>query len=304
MKKTLIILIAFVMVLSGCARSNKDKTAQGDIYEIYSVKENALVASEYVTETKDCDALLLELLAQLGLVKESDNARRIIVDSQSVNNQVAYLSFNKEYMIMDNVTEVLNRAAIVRTITQIPEIAYVYFYVDGNPLTYSNDEIVGKMAAADFVDETNDDINSLAWITMVLYFSNVNGDSLVPVSIDAAYSKTMSIERLVLEQLIAGPDKDTDMKATLPSGLKVLGVSVKDGICYVNLDGTFLNEIVDVSANIQIYSIVNSLAELPNINSVQIQVNGDSNNYLRDVSLEKIFEYNQDIVVQTEVGSD
>lgn len=304
MKKTLIILITIVMALSGCAKSKNDNMQQGDVYEIYSVKENTLSAAEYVTTTKDSDALLLEFLTQLGLVKGSDNAKKIIVDSQSINNQVAYLSFNKEYLMMDNVTEVLSRAAIVRTITQIPEISYVYFYVDGNPLTYSNDETVGKMAASDFVDETDDDINSLAWITMVLYFSNADGDGLVPVSVDAAYSKTMSIEKLVLEQLIAGPDKDTDMKSTLPSGLKVLGVSVKDGICYVNLDGTFLNEIVDVSANIQIYSIVNSLTELPNISSVQIQVNGDSNNYLRDVSLEKIFEYNQDIVVQTEVGSD
>ena len=57
---------------------------------------------------------------------------------------------------------------------------------------------------------------------------------------------------------------------TLPSSVKVLSVSVNDGICYVNLDSTLDNAGGNVSEQLRIYSIVDSLCELDAINRVQI----------------------------------
>lgn len=298
MKKTLLLLILYVMVFTGCSRAvnPNNATIQGDVYLLYTVSDNKILCEEYQTGTKDSEMLVSELLEKLNLTTPSGE-NSILVESRSINSQVLYLSFNHSYKSMDSIEEVLFRASVVKTITQIPDISYVYFYVDGQSLTYADGTIVGKMTATDFVDETDGDLNSLAWTTITLYFSNATGDKLVRKDIDTAYSKTMSIERLVVEQLIAGPDKeDEDMKATLPANLRVISVSVKDGVCYVNLDGVFTSEIVDVSANVQIYSIVNSLTELPGVNEVQLQINGASNYALREISLEKAFARNPDLV--------
>lgn len=49
----------------------------------------------------------------------------------------------------------------------------------------------------------------------------------------------------------------------------------KDGICYVNLDESFLTVEGNVSTDVSVYSIVNSLVELSTVNKVQILVNGE-----------------------------
>lgn len=298
MKKNGLIFFIITFLLLGCDKNpgQNGVSATENVYQLYTVQDNKIVSEEYFTETTDSELLVDELLEMLNLTnKGTENA--IQLESRSINSQVLYLSFNHYYKTMDRISEVLFRASVVRTITQIPDISYVYFYVDGKSLTYENGSPIGKMAAADFVDAMDGDLNSLAWTTITLYFSNTTGDRLVRKDIDTAYSKTMSTERLIVEQLIAGPDKeDADMKATLPANLRVISVSVKNGICYVNLDSVFTSELVDVSANVQIYSIVNSLTELSGVSEVQLQINGASNYALREISLEKAFSRNPDLI--------
>ena len=129
-----------------------------------------------------------------------------------------------------------------------------------------------------------------------MYFANDKGDKLVKENFSVAYSRNVSIERAVVEQLIKGPDITTN-GMTLPVNLKLLNISVKDGICYVNLDSSFLTEIVNVSSTIPIYSIVDSLCELSNIDKVQFLINGDSKKVYREsISLDAPFEMNVDII--------
>ena len=110
------------------------------------------------------------------------------------------------------------------------------------------------------------------------------------------------MEKLVLEQLIAGPsEEDGEAYPVISSAAKVLGVTVKDGVCYVNLDENALTQIGNVTAETEIYAIVNSLAELPNINRVQIAVGGKTDVVFREkVQLSTAFDRNLDLVYGTE----
>ena len=78
---------------------------------------------------------------------------------------------------------------------------------------------------------------------------------------------------------------------------KILSVSVRDGVCYVNLDDSFLNQVYDVSPEVTIYAITNALVELPNVNKVQISVGGETNiNYRESMNLSTVYERNLDLV--------
>ena len=112
----------------------------------------------------------------------------------------------------------------------------------------------------------------------------------------------MVLEKLVVERLIAGPDAENEeLYPVINPATKVLGVTVKDGTCYVNLDNGFLTQTYNVSAEVQIYSIVNSLVELSNINKVQIAVNGNTDMIFREkISLSNVFDRNLDLVYETE----
>ena len=107
------------------------------------------------------------------------------------------------------------------------------------------------------------------------------------------------MERLVVEQLIAGPAKNEAVFPTINPATKVISVNVQDGICYVNLGSNFLTQIFNVTSDVTIYSITNSLVELSNVNKVQISIDGNTNiNYKENISLSTVFERNLEIVEQ------
>ena len=104
------------------------------------------------------------------------------------------------------------------------------------------------------------------------------------------------MEKLIVEQLIKGPSFG-EGRAVIPPETQVLGVSVRDGICYVNLDDGFLDSSTGVGPKVTVYAIVNSVTEGGNAGQVQILVNGESNiQYMNRVDLSKPMTRNLDLV--------
>ena len=132
--------------------------------------------------------------------------------------------------------------------------------------------------------------------TATLYFANESGDKLVPESVNISYSSNIPVERVVVEQLIKGPLTE-DVYPTIPAETKLISISTKDGICYVNLDNGFLSQGYDVTEAVPIYSIVNSLTSIPGVSKVQILINGETNLVYREsIRFDTIFERNLDII--------
>lgn len=207
------------------------------------------------------------------------------------------MNFDEHYKEMDTVREVLMRAAIVRTVTQVPEISLVSFTVQGEPLTDSNGNAIGMMPADLFIDNAGNEINAYEKVNLHLYFANEDGTGLVEENRrNVVYSSNISLEKLVVEKLIEGPMAEGAYPTVNPQ-TKIVSVSIKDGICYVNLNEDFLNQPYQVGADVTIYSITNSLVELSNVNKVQISINGETNiSYREKVNLGGIFERNLDLL--------
>ena len=101
----------------------------------------------------------------------------------------------------------------------------------------------------------------------------------------------------MVEELIAGPSGQIEgLYPSINPNTKIVNVMTKDGVCYVNLDENFLNVVNNVSTDVSVYSIVNSLAELSNINKVQILINGEVPSALSSAA----YERNLDIVTTLE----
>ena len=109
-----------------------------------------------------------------------------------------------------------------------------------------------------------------------LYFADESGTSLIAANREKHYSTNTPMERFVVEELIAGPTGQVEgLYPSINPSTKIVNVMTKDGICYVNLDENFLTVVNNVSTDLSIYAIVNSLVELSNINRVQILINGE-----------------------------
>lgn len=300
-----------LLMLFGVACGREEAGEAGTVYQIYYVnnEETNTLTRDYSSDTVKTDRLLQELLAQLGRIPdkleyEAPLANGFDLLGYSLDSGQLTLNFDEKYKSMDGMKEILTRAAIVRTLTQIPEVSYVSFTVQGEMLTDSSGMAIGTMSADTFIENAGDEINAYEKVNLRLYFASEDGSRLVEENRrNVVYNSNISMEKLVVEQLVKGPLMD-GAYPTVNSSTKIVSVSAKDGICYVNFGEDFLTSPSNVNAEVTIYSIVNSLVELSNINKVQISIDGETNiTYREKFKLSDLFERNLDLLT-TQEGSD
>ena len=299
----MVLLLAIVLV--GCA-SRQEHPKEETGYQIYYInkEETSVVTRTYQPEGNTTEELLGEFLECLRESSGDPEEKPAIPDSvglvdYTLEKGQLSLCFNLAYLDMNPLYEILCRSAIVRTLCQIPEVENVSFMVEDSPLMDSNETPIGSLNEESFVENAGDEINTYTMTTLQLYFANETGDRLVGERVEVRYSSNMSVEKLVGERLIKGPITK-DAYPAIPSETKLVSISTKDGICYVNLDEGFLEQGYDVLEQIPVYSIVNSLTEIPGISKVQILINGETNlTYQESIRLETIFERNLDLIEET-----
>ena len=303
----LLILTAFVN--TGCAKG-ADEDADYKVY--YLNKENTkIVSSPYELQAKDTkekggsrketEAVIEELLGQLSSDSEDVENKRPIPNGISVldytlEETLLTLYFSEAYSGLDRFSEVLTRAAVVRTMMQVNGVECISFYVEDDPLLDQEGNPVGFIKNDFFIENPGEQINSIQTASLVLYFANKKGNGLVRETKDVHYSSNISMEKLVMENLLQGPE-GSDAQYAIPEGTKLMNVSVLEGVCYVSLDENFLTQNYNIEEPVVIYSIVNSLSEIPTINKVQISVNGDTSSVYREkMRLDELYERNLDYV--------
>ena len=295
-----ILLLAVPLLMAGCR-----KQQQGDEsgYRIWYINqdETCLKYENKELQSKNEEGLLREMMEVMRETPTDDELKPVIpedvtlLDFDFEHNQL-YLDFSPEYKKMPKVYEVLCRAAIVRTMGQIDGVEYVDFQVNGEPLTDLEGKEIGLMNEDQFIENAGEEINAYKTADLTLYFANKAGDKLVGQRVAMEYNSNISLEKLIVEQLIAGPPFE-GAYPTIPSETKLLNISIKDKICYVNLDEGFLGTGYNVIESIPVYSIVNSLIENTDAQKVQISINGESNRMFREsINFDTIFEKNEGLI--------
>ncbi len=300
-RSSLLLIGVFVLFsLAGCKK--EEPNAGKDRYSIYYLnrEETKITEFAYYTDTEEPMLLLGELLEILAQAPNNTGYHETIcnflVTAYSMNEDVVQISVSEDYKKMDATTEVLTRAALVRTLSQIKGISYVYMKVGNEDLTDASGGIIGAMTADQFVDNAGNEINTYENVELTLYFASENGKYLIKAIRPVEYNSNISLERVVIEKLIGGPTAD-GLYPTINSNTKIVSLAVKDKICYVNLSEDFLNKQSDVLPEVTIYSLVNTLIELDNVNKVQISINGENNIIFREkYELTTLFERNLDIL--------
>ncbi len=315
MKKSGLLVCLLLGLFFAASCGSEEEADRSRVYNIYVMNkdETKLSANEYEIKGGSQEEIIDELLEQLTTTPERMEYKAPLSGSfellgYSLDGGQLVLNFDERYRTLPPTTEVLARAATVRTMTQVKGVDYVSFQIRSNPLLDMSGNVIGSMSADMFIDNTESEMNSRERVKIRLYFANAEGDRLIETNRTLEYSRystNISMERLVVEQLIGGPSEQVKDKVypTMNPETKVIGVTLKDGTCYVNLSEHFLTQIYNVSSDVAIYSLVNTLVELPNVGRVQIAVNGDSNVMFREnTSLSATYERNLDLVTTVQQG--
>ncbi len=281
-KKIGIVLFA-VLCLSGLGACSQEVNEKQNVYQVYYISnsETKVEIHEHEMVADSRREQLDELIECLSATPEKLEYKAPLsmgfqVLSAQLKEGRVMLDVDAAYTDMPATTEVLVRAALVNTLTQIRNVNYVGITVEGSQLFDNAGDLVGLMNADQFIHNDGNEINTYELTRVKLYFANESGDKLIAANREKHYSTNTPLERFVIEELIAGPSGQVEgIYPSINPETKIVSVMTKDGICYVNLDSSFLTVVNNVSTEVAIYSIVNSLVELNNINKVQILINGE-----------------------------
>lgn len=303
---TIIFCMGVILLNTSC---EKTEEVVGNGIEVFllSPEEDGLVAMPLpFDEAKryDNDYIMKCMLEQLVNASEAGNLHPVL-DEKSGFKSIAkadkqiVADFDENFWKEDPVKATLIRASLTKTFTQLNGVNTVFCTVNGEAMTDTAGNVIGPMSADSFIDNAGAQINAEERTELTLYFANATGDGLIPVTRSVVYSGNISMDKLTVEQLLLGPLEGEKGFPVLNSTQKIINVTTQDGTCYVNLSADFLTPEHNITNDVAIYSIVDSLIELGTINKVQILIDSDSDVMFREsVNLSTQFERNLDLVVK------
>lgn len=302
-QQLIFVLLMIVMLLSACSQKIKLDPNDESVVEIYykDTKTSVFKSEAYQLINTDKEEQISELLYMLkkgpeSLVYKSVLPEKVTVKEHYFNDDNSLtINFDEAYNELTGAPEVLCRAAIVKTLSQIQGVEYIQFNVNGQLLQDSNGNFVGSMTNADFITNTEGGTKK----KVKLYFANEDGDALVEHVTEINYSGTGSIEELVIKQLING-STNLGMKDTIPEGTILLNIWKQEGICYVDFNEKFLEKLPNINEDVAIYSIVNTLVEISGISKVQFLINNAPvNTYWEKTPFNSSFERNLNLIKES-----
>ena len=128
----LLVVLLFGLMLAGCQKREKPLENGESEYQIYYMNQavTKLIAQPYRTKTTDTEALIGELMENLLHVPADLEAQVVLSDKVVYqgcrkDDTVLYLFFDNNYTSMNACQEILCRAALARTLTQVPGFEYI-----------------------------------------------------------------------------------------------------------------------------------------------------------------------------------
>jgi germination protein M len=325
MRKTKFILL-FLMIscllvsVTGCSEAQRlwnkignNESAEITITEatpgIYQMNtsETRLQKVSYEVNASSIEALIEGCIQGLETAPSDNSYKNVVsgdVQIQSYtydsSSRLVTLYFHKSYNNLSASAEVLTRAAIVKTLTQFSdEIQYVSFVIGDTPMT-TEDGSVKLMRGRDFVDNISGNMEYVREDYVTMYFVSSDGAQLQAEDVVIKYLSKINLETALVNSLISGPITE-GLKPSLSPDTVVNKVSIREGICYVDLDTGFLKKVDDQSFELNIYSVVNTLTQVTGVSRVQFLIDGDIYSGTIDgVRIDGLFEKNTNIVYRSE----
>lgn len=300
------ITILLIGALTGCGnkRANTTLDIESNTLTLYYLnKEETRLVGQDIDFTEQEHSLkenvdsLLKYLAKQPDTKDLKPSLKSEIDYQGMvtKNKICTLDFSIEYNDMSPSLEILTRAAIIKTLVQLRDVNGINITVSGQPLMDKNDLPIGILTDESFVENNRKDGSYNQFGDIMLYFADLTGTYLIEYPVRIEISNNKPIEQIIIEQLIIGPTGEGVM-TTIPADTKVLSTSTKDGVCYVDLNSKFLSP-TNVKDDVIIYSIVNSLVDLPTVHKVQFTIEGKKvEKYREGLVFNGVFERNLELV--------
>ena len=274
----LLVLCLLCGSLCGCAAAAPEEDSVRVFY--LNMDKTGLVSRQRVLQAESVYGQAEELLDALTAAPADEVVTAPISGFErrdfTIDKNTVSIDFSGDYRKMDSITEKLTRAAIVNTMCELEEIRRVTFRINGALIVDENGSKSENMTADQCIYNAGSEMLNFERAEIHLYFASADGRQLVETYRTVVFNGNIPMERVVVEQIIAGPNGDFNYP-TVNKDTRLVNILTRDNICTVTLDSTFLTNPNPVDPEVAVYSIVNSLTELPAISQVQIIIEGEDN---------------------------
>ncbi len=262
-KKILILALCFALVLSGCIyRGNAEGSPTAVVYRENLLKSGGRLIRETVSYGEDTEPLRAVVDA-LNTDSGSTYTRKaftsgVKIESALVLEGVAYVEMSKEFLLASELEKLLAESAIVLSLSALDEVCSVDISCAG--------KIIKSALTAEMIAEA-DGLGGEYERSVKLYLPEHG--RLCPKSVNCIDKGGTGSAELILGELFKA----------LGGGMEnaeILDIKTEDGVCSIDLSGEFYGA-EPTEANegkLIVYSIVNSLCRLPDVESVSISVEG------------------------------
>ncbi len=191
----------------------------------------------------------------------------VTVESWTTENGVVTLTLSEDFLEAESMDRTAAAFCAALTLCSLESVESVNVVSGGQTL------FAGLVPADALLRDTDTDpfVRQLR-----LYFADGAGRYLVSEYHSLTLDEDAAADRYVMEELLRGP-YSTDLARTVPEGTELLSCQTEDGVCTVDLSAAFYEDRpgTALGERLALYSIVNSLTALSQVDSVRILVEGE-----------------------------
>ena len=298
LKRFVAVLTVLSIIFGLAACSADDEKADKDKLSVYYINSQSYenggdyieAFDYYLTENEDRVNNALDYLSQPpeGSSLETSLIKGTRIYSYELENSTIDVTLSPAYLLLTELEKAAVKCCLTLTLCGINEVEYVNIYVDEKLIEENLD------ARMMIIDDT--DTNELEK-RIRLYFPDDNNYYLQTEYRVLTVVKDILIEEYVIEELIKSTETE-DGRSSVPLGTRLLSVELKNGVCVVDFSREFVENRPDTASGqrLTVYSIVNSLVGLGNIEGVKFLVEGEAAGGYEYIDINDTFTAFEDIV--------
>ena len=262
-KRTVALILAICLLLTGCAfGAGGGETDFATVYRI----DNGSVGRSLVRERIDERANTVEeMLALINSRPEDSEALASLPEGVSVSlvsfsGGIAKVEISPEYLSLSSRESFLAEGAVTLSLSTLDCVCFVDIVC--------GEEFIGRFCLEDFVEA--DAMCGGYERTIKLYLPGPEGEYILPRSISLFDKGEAEAAEMILYQLFKNIGNGME-------NTEILSVSIENGVCRVDLSEEFYGAepAGSIGGMVIIYSMVNSLCRLSDVNAVHIKIEGN-----------------------------
>ncbi len=232
--------------------------------------------------------------ADEGVIPENTELLSLVSDGRGGLT----VDFSSEFYSGDSSRDIMAVYSVIKSLCGINNIQRVMVTVNGEAVKAPDGSEIGFLTSDDINISTETASSDSRSVT--LYFTDTSGSMLLKEVRTVQVTDRQPVEQYIINELIKGPYDETNLAGILSADTVVASVETTDNICFVNFRANFLDKNSSSAGRerLVIYSIVNSLTELPEIQYVQFLFDGKKTDKFGSMDVSGLFSRDDSLIAQ------